>query len=109
MTRLHHALVLSVLALSCVSAPADTSVAGIYCSTAGIIELLRGPDSACRGYLRTDERIAALSPVDIREGVLVATATYDDGTRAELRAELAPGPVLVLDGIDYPRSAVERP
>lgn len=109
MTRLRSMLFLPVLAISCVSAPTITSYGGLYSSTDGLIELHRGPDSAWRGYWRTSERIAALAPVAILGDVIEATATYDDGTRAELRAEFSPGPVLLLDGRSYRRSAVEEP
>lgn len=109
MTPFRPALVLLVPALACVSAPTVESYGGIYSSSDEVIELHRGPDSAWRGYLRTSERIAALAPVDVHDGVLEATATYDDGTRGELRGVFRPGPVLLLEGRSYRRSAVEMP
>jgi ketosteroid isomerase-like protein len=45
----------------------------------------------------------------MREGVLAVNATYDDGTRGELRVKLMPGPALMLDGRAFERSAVESP
>jgi hypothetical protein len=109
MTPLSSALVFLGLSMSCSSVPTVDSYGGIYSSNDGIIELHRGPDSAWRGYWRTNERIAALAPVNINGDVLEATATYDDGTRADVRAVFSPGPVLVLDGRSHERSAVEKP
>lgn len=84
---------------------------GIYSSPEGsfIIELHRGHEGTLRGFMRIEDRIAALAPVEIRDGVLVASATYDDGTRGELQGTVRSGPVIVIDGRAYRRSAVERP
>jgi ketosteroid isomerase-like protein len=111
MTPFHTARALALLLAwtACASLPDADSYGGMYTSLAGVIELHRGPEGAWRGYMRTGDRIAALAPVELRDGVLEASATYDDGTRAELRATLMPGPVLVLDDREYRRSAVERP
>lgn len=97
-------------ALTILLLAACASYSGIYSSPEGsIIELHHGPEGALRGYLRIEDRIAALAPVEIRDGVLVAGATCDDGTRSELHLTLGPGPVLILDGMEYRRTAVERP
>ena len=115
MTALRAAFGLLPPLVACASPPEAISLGGIeeytgiYTSPGGgIIELHHGYDGALRGYVRTD-RIAALTAVDTRDGALAAHATYDDGTRAEVRAALMPGPLLVLDGNEYRRSAVEEP
>jgi ketosteroid isomerase-like protein len=109
MTPLPSSFALVPLLLACASAPHASSYGGIYSSADSVIELHRGPEGALRGYVRTNDRIAALAPVQIRDGALHANATYDDGTRAELTVALKPGPVLVLDGHEYRRLAVESP
>jgi len=109
MAHLCSSFALVPLLLACSSAPPASSLGGIYASPAGVIELHRGPEGALRGYLRAGDRIAALAPVELRDGALHAKATYDDGTRADLAAALGPGPVLVLDGHEYRRAAVESP
>ena len=129
MTPLHSSLALLPFLIACVSVrepepssasapePVPSSAAvpdadpytGMYASPEGLIELHRAPDGSLRGYMRADDRIAALAPVDVRDHALHANATYDDGTRVELEAVLAPGPVLVVNGREFPRSAVEMP
>ena len=102
--------------VACASAPDSDShggidaYSGIYSSSeGGVIELHHGHEGTLRGYVRTKDRIAALTAVEIRDGALATHATYDDGTSTELRASLVPGPALLLDGGEYRRSAVERP
>lgn len=101
---------------ACASTPDSTALggvdshAGIYRSAdGGVLELHRGHDGALRGYLRAHERIAALAPVEARDGTLAMDATYDDGTHAALLATAKPGPVLVLEGRSYRRAEVEGP
>jgi ketosteroid isomerase-like protein len=101
-------LLLVLFTVACASTPQPMSCSGIYGSGDSVLELHRTPEGALRGYLRTGERIAALDGVDIRNGALRASATYDDGTRAALTAALKSGPVLVVDGRDHRRTAVER-
>src|SRR5262245_33574530 len=81
---------------------------GMYVAAGHALELHRGPDGALRGYLRTEGKIVALNPVEVREGVLRATATAEDGARAEVVATVTEGPVLTLQGRAYRLSAVER-
>jgi len=102
---------LALITLLLAAAPAaDTrNYCGIYSSADRILELHRGPEGALRGYVRDGERIAALSPIDVRDGALHASATYDDGTKAELTAAVKPGPVLALEGREYRLDAVEKP
>jgi ketosteroid isomerase-like protein len=102
-------LALVPLLLACRAAPHADSQDGLYVSGGSLLELHRGPDGALRGYLRTDGRIGALAPVEVRAGELHANVTYDDGTRAEISATLSRGPVLVLDGHEYRRAAAEEP
>src|SRR5262245_47102249 len=109
MRPLRSALALLPLAAACASAPDADPYGGLYLHPDGVIELHRGPEGSLRGYLGTGDRIAALAPVVMDAGAFEASAGYDDGTKAELRAALRPGPALVLDGREYRRSAVERP
>jgi ketosteroid isomerase-like protein len=81
----------------------------MYVASGDALELHRGPDGALRGYLRSEGRIAALNPVEVRDGTLRATATAEDGTRSEVLAKVTEGPVLMLGGRAYRRSATERP
>lgn len=113
MTRLLSSIVLLPL-LACASAPDARSRGGdhtgMYSSAhGGIVELHHGPDGALRGYMRTENRIVALAPVEMRDGALVAGTTSDDGTRGEVRMELLPGPALVADGQAFRRRHVARP
>ena len=98
------------LLLACAAAPPEpVSPIGLYVAEDKVLELHRGPEGVLRGYLRNGERIAALSIVGVREGQLRAGAVYDDGTKADLAVELRPGPVVVLEGVSYRRTAVEKP
>jgi ketosteroid isomerase-like protein len=85
--------------------------AGVYASPTGVLELHRAPESdLLRGYLRDGDRIAALSPVELIDGVLKATATYDDGTSAELSGRAEIKKWIVLDGRSkYVFKAAETP
>src|SRR5262245_36828940 len=102
-------LALLPLAAGCASAPDADPYGGLYLHPDGVIELHRGPGGSLRGYLRTRDRIAALSPVVMDAGAFEASATYEDGTKADLRAARMPGRALVLDGREYRRTAIERP
>ena len=97
------------LLLGCASAAPPPSLTGMYVASGDTLELHRGPDGALRGYLRSSSRILALNPVEVKEGVLRATATAEDGSRVELVATLAEGPVLTVGDRAYRRAAVERP
>jgi ketosteroid isomerase-like protein len=90
-------------------ASASHFYAGLYASATGVLELHRAPEGALRGYLRDGGRIAALSPVEIVDGALKATATYDDGTTAQLSGQAKLGRSLVIDGREYLLKAAERP
>jgi len=110
------ALALLVPLTACASAPDVTAPGGvdapggIYRSADGdVLELHGGYDGALRGYLRADDRIAALSPIEVRDDALTVNATYDDGTKATLLATPMPGPELLLEGRSFRRSAVETP
>ena len=102
-------LALLFLLLGCASSPAPPAVTGMYVASGDVLELHRGPDGALRGYLRTGGRFAALSPVEMHDGALHATATAEDGTHSQVVVTLGDGPVLTLGGVSYRRSAVERP
>jgi ketosteroid isomerase-like protein len=102
-------LFLVFLLLRAASATASHFYAGLYASPTGVLELHRGPDGALRGYVRDGGRIAALSPVEIVEGAVKATATYDDGTTAQLTGQARVGKSLLLDGRKYAFKAAERP
>jgi ketosteroid isomerase-like protein len=102
-------LFLVSLLLGATSATASHFYAGLYSSPTGIVELHRGDDGALRGYLREGARIAALSPVEIVEGALKATATYDDGSTAQITGQARVGKALVLDGREYVLEAAEKP
>src|SRR5262245_8302627 len=91
------------------STPPVTTYEGIYVAPGGVLELHKGYDGPLRGYLRTAERIAALSTVEIRDDTLYATLTFADSARSELRVPLQRGPALVVDGQEYRRTAVEAP
>ena len=107
-----HLLALALGAALVASSPAADGVgshAGMYLSAAGALELHRAPDGTLRGYLRTAGRVAALTGLEPLDGMLSGAATYDDGTRAQVRLSLRPGPALRLDGIDYRLAAVEGP
>ena len=116
MATLRPSLALLLLLAACASVPGVSSLggidsySGIYMSPDGdMIELHYGHEGALRGYMRTKDRIAALAPVEVRDGVISANAVFDDGTRTAMLATTAPGPVLMLDGRQYRRSAVETP
>lgn len=95
--------------MSCTSAPEPASPGGIYASPQGsIIELHRGHDGALRGYMRVQDRIVALSPIEMRDGMLIAATTSDDGTRGELRIPVR-GAALTVDGTSFRRLHVEKP
>ena len=93
----------------CASAAAPTSLTGRYVASGSVLELHAGPEGALRGYLRMDGRLAALDSVKVSEGTLRATATAEDGTRSQVTATIAEGPVLTVGGQAYRRAAVERP
>ena len=101
---------LLLLLTSCTSAPEPASPGGIYASPQGsTIELHRGYDGALRGYMRAENRIVALSPIEMRDGMFVAATTSDDGTRGELRMTLGRDAALTVDGISFRRLHVEKP
>jgi ketosteroid isomerase-like protein len=100
---------LGPLLLAASSATASHFYAGLYASSTGLVELHRGHEGALRGYLRDGARIAALSPVEIVDGNLKATATYDDGTTAQLSGQARLGKSLVIDGHTYRLRAAETP
>jgi ketosteroid isomerase-like protein len=102
-------LALVPLLLACRAAPDADSCTGMYASANGLLELHHGPEGALRGHLRSGDRIAALAPVEIRAGVFHANARYDDDSLADLTGRSSPGPVLVVDGHEYRRTAVEKP
>lgn len=108
--RLRLALrLLGPLLLAATSAAASHFYAGLYSSPTGVLELHRGHEGKLRGYLRDGARIAALSPVEIVDGALTATATYDDGTTAQLSGQARLGESVVIDGRKYRLEAAEKP
>ena len=94
---------------ACATAGGPASLTGQYVASGNVLELHASPEGALRGYLRMDGRLAALDPVTVSGGVLRATATAEDGTRSEVTASIAEGPVLTVAGEAYRRRAVERP
>ena len=109
MAMLTSPALLLCLLLGSASAAAPPSLTGMYVASGDALELHRGPEGGLRGYLRSSGRIVALNPVDVKEGVLRATATAEDGSRVELVATVTEGPVLTLGDRAYRRAAVERP
>jgi ketosteroid isomerase-like protein len=104
------AFVFLVVVLANTPAGQTDSHAGLYTAPESILELHWAPDGkSLRGYLRSGGRVAALAPVEIREGAFRATATQDDGTREELTGTPATGPVITIGGRKYQRAAVEQP
>ena len=109
MRRFRSSLAL-LLVIHCTAAPGTAPPGGIYTSPQGrIIELHRGHDRALLGYMRSGVRIVALAPIEIRDGVLVAGTTSDDGTRGELHLTPKPGPGLMVDGTSFRRIHIEKP
>jgi len=102
-------LFLAYLLLGATWATASHFYAGLYSSPSGVLELHRIPEGALRGYLRDGARVAALSAVEIVDGAVKATATYDDGTTAQLSGQARVGKSLVVDGREYLFKAAEKP
>lgn len=109
MNLLRSTLALVPLLLACSATSQPPSYTGMYSCITGVLEVHHGHDGGLRGYLRANDRIAALSLVEIHGDTLRADAVYDDSSRTTLMAPIASGPALVLDGHEYRRTAVEEP
>jgi ketosteroid isomerase-like protein len=103
---------LLLLLLGCGSSaiPAGGVQYGLYSSPDGsTLELHQGYDGVPRGYMRSQKRISAWSPIVIEKGTLAVTTTDDDGTRGELQVKLVRGPALIVGDREFRRIEIERP
>ena len=93
--------VLTVFVIGCSMGVQSTT--GLFRAGDGaLIELHVGPDQQIRGYMRAGDRIAALSSISRDRSSVTATATYDDGSRAEIRKAVR------LIAVEMPASADVR-
>jgi hypothetical protein len=86
-----------------------TSVTGRYEAANATLEIHAGHDGQLRGYLIDGRGVAALDPIRVDSGELIATARREDDTRSELRGTLGPGSSIRIEATTFKRKAVERP
>jgi ketosteroid isomerase-like protein len=84
------------------------SLAGRYEAPGASLELHIAHDGALRGSIVEGNRVAALDPIEVKEQKIVASARYNDDSRATLEGAVADG-VVRFDGKRFVRKAVERP